>query len=432
MPTLVQAELLEACRSIYDMVAGCYVLPPLIRDAQDENARSCNVYNVRAGERKLCFSVSLDEAYADRNALPDSRLPVKFSIELLDERGVAGQQLPDADKHELLRAFFLGARAPISAEQFNANSEYRLSIQLAAKYSISCGQLSAACDNRISQDICNSVAEEIYECSRDFFADRQSGIAVWSARAAQDLFGEARPAAEAIWPMIQAQPVQTPLQVVALGTPKAAQITKAAQGTRTSRWRYAVAASLLIALMGHAFLDASFANSSDRSAAADLPEWRSVSIEQTAAANEVFAVQTASLQGPADGQISDAALALVFASAPTLPVVERGGYAYEFATFVPQDSATHLAKSDMNQTFRPKTPVSVKVGPAASKPLVKSTATAMIATNRAKVPTPLARPHPVSAPFSQRAAVAVNDVIKGLGKFRIRIASLLTPAPTRD
>ena len=247
---LNQEMLFATCRAIYEMAGENYVLPPLIRDAGSLETQPSYMYSCPVGKDELHFLVALDEAYADRNALAYSRLPLKFQVELRDTKlHNPAVEISGSEKYELIRAFLLGAKIPILAEKINEEPKYKLSIQISSRFFVDCRELSTEHGGCFSKVICDNVGRKIYERSREFFADQQQGLAVWSLRAAQGLFGEAKPVPEAFWPNLLKD-------TVAIVSPVAATANE-----RVWSWhpRYAVAATILVGLLGIGALAANFA-----------------------------------------------------------------------------------------------------------------------------------------------------------------------------
>ena len=200
---LNQKVLFTACRAIYDLAGANYVLPPLIRDAGSPETQPSYKYNCHLGENELCFSVALDETYANRNALVHSRLPLKFHLELREAQFPHDAiELSDADGYELIRAFFLGVKLPIVATKTGEHAPYKLSVQLSSTFFVDCGELGEECRDWLPKLICDDVGQKIFARASEFFLSRQQGVAACSLRAAQSLFGEARPPAEALWPAV--------------------------------------------------------------------------------------------------------------------------------------------------------------------------------------------------------------------------------------
>jgi hypothetical protein len=241
MSVLAREALFTACRNIYDMAGENYVLPPLIRDARRLESQSSYTYNFLIEEGDLYFNVELDEACADRNAFPLSKLPLRFHIELHDaswpDRLI---ELDKSEKNELVRAFLLGVKAPIAVEKDGRGQCYKISIQLSSTYFVSCGEFVDKGADYTSQEICHSVAHEMYKSSKEFFGGLEEGLAVWSVRAAQDLFDEPKPSPEIFWP-----PVRKNAESIVLHHDCPTRERAASQYSR-----YAVAASIIIGLTG--------------------------------------------------------------------------------------------------------------------------------------------------------------------------------------
>jgi len=201
MAVLDREALFSACRAIYDMAEENYVLSPLIRKARTFDSQSKHVYDYIVETAELYFIVALDEKYRDAN-ISLSKFPLRIQIGLRDRHSrKSSEQLGAHEKYALMRAFFLGVRAPIMAEKKSRSSTYKVSIQLASNFYLDCGEISAPANDTFSEDICNNVGREIYKRSEEFFESSQEGIVVWSTRAAQDLLGEPKPRPEFFWPL---------------------------------------------------------------------------------------------------------------------------------------------------------------------------------------------------------------------------------------
>lgn len=241
MSVLAGEALFTACRNIYDMAGDNFVLPPLIRDARRLETQSRHTYNFLLEKGDLYFNVELDEACADRNASPHSKLPLRFHIELHDANWPNRLiELDQSEKNELVRAFLLGVKAPIAVEEDALTRSYKISIQLSSTYFVSCGEFTDKGADCTSQEICHSVAREIYKASREFFGTLEEGLAVWSMRAAQDLFGEPKPSPEIFWPLAQ----QNADSVLSYRR------RASSQRAASHYSRYAVAASIIVGLTG--------------------------------------------------------------------------------------------------------------------------------------------------------------------------------------
>jgi len=206
MAALDRSELFEACRVIYKMAADNYMLPPLIREARSPEAKSSYTYYSLTESKCVRFVVEFDKAYVDENKLPLGRLPLRFRCELCDlDFTDAPIELDDDERTELIRAFLLGARAPIIVEKNAAATRYRLCIQLSSTFFVECGELVDEGGSLTSEAICLRVGFGLYDKSKEFFGARQDGLMVWVTRAAQELFGDPMPLAEELWPVASAQ-----------------------------------------------------------------------------------------------------------------------------------------------------------------------------------------------------------------------------------
>lgn len=249
MAGLNQEMLFTACRAIYEMAGENYALPPLIRDAESLETQPGYRYKCLLGKQELYFLVELDESCADRNALANSKLPLKFHVELhdpsLDEPVI---EITGLERYELIRAFLLGAKLPIFADNSREKSAYKVYVQLSSTFFADCGEFS---DERIDcffNAICDNVGRRIYERSKEFFDDPSTGLAVWNLLAAQNLFGEKKPAPETLWPHL-------PEDTVAVAS---SPVENASESRRSHSSRYAVAATIIIGLLGTGGVTANF------------------------------------------------------------------------------------------------------------------------------------------------------------------------------
>jgi hypothetical protein len=255
MAALAREALFTACRNIYDMAGENYVFPPLIRDVRLK-AQSSYTYNFLVEGGDLFFNVELDEACADRNALPFSKLPLRFEIRLYGPgRPDLALELDESEKKALIRAFLLGAKAPIVVEPGSQGEAYKISLQLSSTYFVYCGELIDDVEDATGWQICVKVARELYKISREFFGSQEEGTAVWSLRVAQDLFGEPMPPPEAFWPPVRQTfgPClgQELGQEIATIRPQRDLVLVEKAAPRNPRYA-AMAASLVVALAGAA------------------------------------------------------------------------------------------------------------------------------------------------------------------------------------
>lgn len=200
MPTLSRDELLEACRTIYNSAGGAFMLPPLIRDAQDLGAKLAHTHYSLTEEGCVRFVAEFDQDYVDSNKPPYARLPLRFRCELcdLDFRN-SPVVLAGYERLALIRAFLLGAKAPIFAEKKAGESSYKLSVQLSSTFFVECGELIDDGGDPAPEAIVGAVALNLYERSAEFFENRDEGLLVWGLRARQELFGEPTPEPEVLW-----------------------------------------------------------------------------------------------------------------------------------------------------------------------------------------------------------------------------------------
>ena len=206
MSTLGQTEVFEACRALYNMAAEDFMLRPLIRHVAIIPASASQVYYIQTKTNRVKFVVEFDKTYVSETEFPLTRIPLLF------KSGICGQasenlevKLDDAEHAALIRAFLLGVKAPIVVEKSALATRYKVIIQLSSTFFVDCGQLIDEGADLTSNAICDQVGMCLYDKSKDFFQSPQEGLAVWSARAAQELFGTPKPSAESYWPIVSQQ-----------------------------------------------------------------------------------------------------------------------------------------------------------------------------------------------------------------------------------
>ena len=228
MPELDRETLSAACRAIYNIAHDKFILPPVLGTARPEGpAYRCAVADVR-----FSLSVELAAPSAQGAVIARSNLPLEFRIEARRADGDA-VRLSDFDKFQLIQAFLLGVKAPIEAQKRQPDSHYKIFLQMSEKFFVYCGELIDRNDDAAAEYICESVGVGLYERSQNFFSSREDGIAVWSARVAQELFGDPKPAAEVLWP-----PASQSTALALLPPPR----------RETAPWRipFALAASIIL------------------------------------------------------------------------------------------------------------------------------------------------------------------------------------------
>jgi hypothetical protein len=194
-------DVVEACRVIYKAAGESFMLPPLIRDASAGAARPGYTYYSLTDDRCVRLVVEFDQDYVDANRPPYARLPLLFRCELCDlDFRETPVPLDEATRFELIRAFLLGAKAPIFADPSPGGAGYKLSLQLSSTFFVECGELIDEGGHPTPTAISRTVASALYERSADLFKSREDGVAVWSLRARETLFGETPPPPESLWP----------------------------------------------------------------------------------------------------------------------------------------------------------------------------------------------------------------------------------------
>jgi hypothetical protein len=192
-------ELFAACRTLYNMAEGHFILPPLLRDVETLEIRDDKCYTLTAG-RRLRFLVKFDKSYAKCADFPLDRLPLRFEIQFCDQESKDTPCLGDADRKALIRAFLLGAKVPIIAKKSRIAEVYKMLLQVSETFFLECGELKDEGADLTLQSVCDHVSRALIAKSETFFANQEDGLEVWRARVSQELFGDPRPPAEFFWP----------------------------------------------------------------------------------------------------------------------------------------------------------------------------------------------------------------------------------------
>jgi hypothetical protein len=203
MSTLGQTEIFEACRALYKMAGEDFMLRPLIRHVEIIPASSSQVYYIQTKTNRVKFVVDFDKTYVDESTFPLMKLPLLFKASICGQStGTLEVELDDTERTALIRAFLLGVKAPIVVEKSARAERYKVLLQLSSTFFVDCGELIDDDGDLTSDVICDRVGMTLYDKSKDFFQSPREGLAVWSARAAQELFGTPKPSAEAFWPIV--------------------------------------------------------------------------------------------------------------------------------------------------------------------------------------------------------------------------------------
>ncbi|MFY9832312.1 MAG: hypothetical protein WAK66_06295, partial [Methylocystis sp.] len=111
MSTLGREELFEACRAIYRTAGDNFMLPPLIRDAENPEEHPKHTYYSLTDAECIRFIIELDEAYVGGNKFPLKKFPLRFTCELCDlDFQEPPIELGEIETRALIRAFFLGVK----------------------------------------------------------------------------------------------------------------------------------------------------------------------------------------------------------------------------------------------------------------------------------------------------------------------------------
>ncbi|ARN81596.1 hypothetical protein [Methylocystis bryophila] len=190
MPAVEQKRLLEACRALGEAAGGQPMLPPLIREAGENEGSGGTVHYVAVGDAWVRFETRFDKAYVNRHEFPLKRLPLLIDCALCDqERRPQAKMLDEEEKFALLCAFFLAAQTPIGVEPIEDTGDYRLSLRLSSTFVVEWREAFETAALESCETLCRRVASSLWEKSREFFASERVGLAVWSLRAAQELLG---------------------------------------------------------------------------------------------------------------------------------------------------------------------------------------------------------------------------------------------------
>jgi len=211
MTSFSREELVEACAALYRAAQKSFMLPPLIRGASNFGSEASVTHDCPAGDFRLKFTVDFDADYVERHKFPLERLPLGFRTQLCDRDG---NDLPiridERETRILTYAFLLGAKAPIQLEEDDEPPFFRVALQLSPTFFLRWRLEFANIADATAEDICRLVASSLYERSRDLFICEADGVAIWSARAAEELFGAEQPSTEALWNSVAAAPRLAP------------------------------------------------------------------------------------------------------------------------------------------------------------------------------------------------------------------------------
>ena len=202
VPPLGESEVFDACRALYEASAENFILPPLLRDVEKLSSGLGRAYVLPAMTKRIRFCIEFDRAFAEASMLPLPKIPLLFSGGVLYlNTGESERELCGDDLFSLISAFLLGVKAPIAIEKDSVFPYYKILLQLSSTYFVECGELLDQGADLTADVICHFVSLSLYNKSKDFFRSSQEGLAIWSARAAQELFGVPRPSSEVLWPL---------------------------------------------------------------------------------------------------------------------------------------------------------------------------------------------------------------------------------------
>lgn len=242
MPVIDPGDLRAACRALHDLAGRDHILPPLIR-AAGQSEPPGRIHAFSAGGVDFRFSVFHEPAPAS--------LPLSFDISAT--RAGLPLEIDRSTRHELLRAFFLGAHAPLTVERRSGTTIYDMALQIAAAFYVPCGELHDETGQFAREDVCERLGAALVERSGGFFASPAICLSVWRSRILQELFGEPPVALETLGPPLIAamEPAATPGAALSLAPPAAAS-RRNAPPVAAGRWK--LAAIVALSLLGGAAL----------------------------------------------------------------------------------------------------------------------------------------------------------------------------------
>ncbi len=329
MSDLSREELFEVCRAIYKVAGDNFMLPPLIRDAKSLDASSHYTYSGQTENNRIRLVVEFDKDYVDNSKFPLEKLPLRFKCEICDVNSKDYPvELGEIERKALIRAFFLGVKLQFIAEKNALASNYRFCIQLSQTFFVACGERIDEREDLTAEAICHQVGQGLYDKSSEFFANPQDGLLVWSARAAQELFGEQKPSPEDFWPRNSIVVEETALQCVGASVPATLPVCSGSRGSAVGHAlvttsvltnppilavssvhlpsafmkaarRFSHSGIAILMVVGIAGLTLCYAFRSDYSA---LP--RKATVNALAASEAFLPERTASLEAPADHALS--------------------------------------------------------------------------------------------------------------------------------
>lgn len=244
MPVIQPWDLRAACRALHELAGREHILPSLTRAATDTDSPSRR-HEFSIGKIEYVFVVSHEPA---REGLP-------LSIDISAREAGRELEIDAATRGELVRAFFLGAHAPLIVERRAETTVYDMALQLSPTFYFACGQLHDETGDFARDDVCESLGDVLVALSGDIFASPAVSLSVWRNRILHELFGEAPAGLETLGPSAIC-PAPTPaVRVVAdqptapIHAPMPVQRRAVASG---ARWR--LAAIVALSLLGGAAL----------------------------------------------------------------------------------------------------------------------------------------------------------------------------------
>ncbi len=241
MRVIHPGDLRSACRALHERAGGDYILPALIRTATQDGPPS-RAHAVRAGDIDIVFSVSHEPTAAC--------LPLSFAIAAT--RMGRSVEIDTATRHEFIRAFFLGACAPLIVERRAGTTIYDMRLQLAPAYYAACGELHDETGEFAREDVCERLGAALVDLSQAFFASPAVCLSVWRSRILHELFGEAPVGLAALGPPLigAAEPPAAP--AVSYPATPLALPRERTRPQATGRWK--LAAIVALSLLGGAAL----------------------------------------------------------------------------------------------------------------------------------------------------------------------------------
>ncbi|MFV0279507.1 MAG: hypothetical protein ACK5JM_01950 [Rhodoblastus sp.] len=231
--------LAAACRSIYLRAAESHILPPLIHDVASPwtpqreikiSGRNFSIVLRAFYEASPCGPAprtpcpgglkGAEQSQTGKDGKQDTRraakkdaqqAPLRFEITAADGPEGRPVELDEAARYELIRAFFLGVREPLSVDTPPDCDGCRLSLRIAAGYRVRIGEFEHLDAGLSKEEICDHLADRLLALTQSFFASQAAGREVWKTRLREEMFGEPPQYECYLWP-----PAEAPARLAAL------------------------------------------------------------------------------------------------------------------------------------------------------------------------------------------------------------------------